>query len=90
MILLENLQSGVIKNITDKMGNLKHESIIGEAISYNPNYIKEGSRAILYFTEYNDRFCRTSNVVKIHEDSLSLTIYTENSVFYIEKDVDKE
>lgn len=75
---------GKVLMVTDKMGNKKHENIIGKEVTFNEDIIKKGSVAYLYVDE-DGMYCRTSKVVDIHSDSQSLTIYTLNSVFYIEK-----
>lgn len=82
------MKFGTLTNVTDKMGNKKHKSIIGKAVSYDEECIVVGIVARLFYKDENSGLmacCRTSTVQDIKEDSYGLTLYTRNSVFYIEK-----
>jgi hypothetical protein len=89
MIGMVGMKMGIVEMITDYEGNKKHEVLIGRVVTYDPQYIEVGLKAMLHWVNDEDeiRTCITTAVQNIHEDSYGMTLYTKNSIFYINKEL---
>lgn len=78
---------GRIICISDRQGNSTAQHSHGRNISFDRYSIKIGERAFLHYKDGDvDRTTMTSKILDINEDSRSLTLYTENGVYFIAKE----